>query len=80
MSGSDVQGHIESLVAEEHRLLEKAEGQTLDETERARLGEIDVQLDRYYDLLRQRRARAEFGQNEDGAHLRSGDTVEKYLQ
>ncbi len=80
MSANDAQAHIEALVAEEHALLEKADGVKLDDTERARLGEIDVQLDRYYDLLRQRRARAEFDQDEDRAHLRSADTVEKYLQ
>ncbi len=80
MSANDAQAHIEALVAEEHRLLEKADDAPLDENERTRLGEIDVQLDRYYDLLRQRRARAEFDQSEDRAHLRSADTVEKYLQ
>jgi hypothetical protein len=41
---------------------------------------VNVQLDRYYDLLRQRRAREEFGQDTSSAHLRSPDTVEKYLQ
>jgi hypothetical protein len=41
---------------------------------------VNVQLDRYYDLLRQRRARAEFGQDESLTAIRSGDTVEKYLQ
>jgi hypothetical protein len=41
---------------------------------------VNVQLDRYYDLLRQRRARAEFDQDPERAHIRSEDTVEKYLQ
>jgi hypothetical protein len=76
----DIQGHIEELVAEEHRLLDKAAASPLDDTERKRLEDVNVELDRYYDLLRQRRARDEFAQDPEQAHLRSGDTVEKYLQ
>ena len=69
---------IEGLVAEEHALLEK--GGTVSPAERSRLGEINVQLDRLWDLLRQRRAREEFGQDPSVAHERSAETVEKYLQ
>lgn len=69
---------IERLVAEEHALLDK--GAQAASHERTRLGEINVQLDRLWDLLRQRRAREEFGQNPDVAHERSAETVEKYLQ
>jgi hypothetical protein len=69
---------IEALVAEEHTLLEK--GGAVSSGERTRLGDINVQLDRLWDLLRQRRAREEFGQNPDTAHERSAETVEKYLQ
>jgi hypothetical protein len=39
-----------------------------------------VQLHRLWYLLRQGRARAEFGQNPDVATERSANTVEKYLQ
>jgi hypothetical protein len=80
MNSSDIQTHIEELVAEEHRLLDKASAAALDDTDKQRLADVNVQLDRYYDLLRQRRARDEFGQDPESAHLRSGDTVEKYLQ
>jgi hypothetical protein len=80
MNAGDIQAHIEELVAEEHRLFDKAAETALDETERQRLTDVNVQLDRYYDLLRQRRAREEFAQDAEAAHLRSGDTVEKYLQ
>lgn len=80
MNAGDIQGHIEELVAEEHRLLDKASGTALDDTDRKRLADVNVELDRYYDLLRQRRARDEFAQDPERAHLRSGDTVEKYLQ
>ena len=78
MNDQDVHQSIEKLVAEEHALLEK--GGAITDDERKRLGAINVQLDRMWDLLRQRRAREEFGQDPDSAHERSADTVEKYLQ
>lgn len=80
VNASDIQTHIEELVAEEHELLGRAESQPLDDAGRARLADVNVQLDRYYDLLRQRRARAEFEQDPESAQLRSADTVERYLQ
>ncbi len=79
MTAAEIQQHIEELVAEEHRL-RGSDRATLHETDRTKLAELEVQLDRYYDLLRQRRARAEFDQDPDRAQLRSGDTVEDYLQ
>lgn len=80
MNASNIQKHIEELVAEEHRLLDAGGAGAHDETARGRLEAVNVELDRYYDLLRQRRARDEFDQDPRDAHLRSGDTVEKYLQ
>jgi hypothetical protein len=80
MDDREVQDHIEALVAEEHRLFESARESGHTEGERARLEEIRIQLDRYWDLLRQRRAREEFGDDPDNAELRSSDTVERYLQ
>jgi hypothetical protein len=77
---TDVRSHIEELVAEEHRLFEKASEAPLEEADKKRLADVNVQLDRYYDLLRQRRARAEFDQDPERAHIRSEETVEKYLQ
>ncbi len=80
MNDRDVQGHIEELVAEEHRLLDAAGERKLEPAEHKRMTEVNVELDRYYDLLRQRRARDEFGQNSESAKLRAEDTVENYLQ
>jgi hypothetical protein len=74
----DLHQQIERLVGEEHALLEK--GGAVTAGERKRLGDINVQLDRVWDLLRQRRAREEFGQDPSVAHERSAETVEKYLQ
>ncbi|MGA2756861.1 MAG: DUF2630 family protein [Solirubrobacteraceae bacterium] len=81
MDDSVVQDHIEELVAEERRLYEAAGregGHTIDE--RARLDEVRVSLDRYWDLLRQRRAQEEFGLNPDDVSMRSADTVERFKQ
>jgi hypothetical protein len=76
----DVHAHIEELVAEEHRLWElESTGGSGDE-ERRRLADIKVELDRYWDLLRRRRAAASLGANEDEVPLRSEETVENYLQ
>jgi hypothetical protein len=80
MNDQDVQSHIEELVAAEHTLMEAAEANPLGAEDKAKLADINVQLDRYYDLLRQRRAREEFAQDPESAHLRAGETVEKYLQ
>jgi hypothetical protein len=76
----DVHAHIEELVAEEHRLWElEASGNSGDE-ERQRLADIKVELDRYWDLLRRRRAAGTVGASEDDVELRSEGTVENYLQ
>ncbi len=69
---------IEKLVAEEHALYEKEAG--LADDERARLDDLQVQLDRCWDLLRQRRARREFGNDPDRARARDAETVESYEQ
>jgi hypothetical protein len=76
----DVHAHIEELVAEEHRLWELEASGNSGDAERARLGQIKVELDRYWDLLRRRRAAASLGANEDSVELRSEETVENYLQ
>jgi hypothetical protein len=80
MNDNAIHRHIEDLVAEEHRLYDRSEDQPLTNDERKRLDELNVQLDRYYDLLRQRRAKREFGENPDRARMRSGQTVEQYVE
>jgi hypothetical protein len=76
----DVHGHIEELVAEEHRLWELESTGGSGEEERRRLADIKVELDRYWDLLRRRRAAVSAGGQEDNVGLRSEETVENYLQ
>jgi hypothetical protein len=76
----DVHAHIEELVAEEHRLWQLEADGTAGDEERRRLAQIKVELDRYWDLLRRRRAASALGANEDHVDLRSEETVENYLQ
>ena len=80
MEDQNVQNHIEELVAEEHRLLKAGEGGGLDAERHARLETVRIELDRLWDLLRQRRGLEEFGLDPDGASERGADTVEGYEQ
>ena len=48
--------------------------------DKQRLEQISVELDRCWDLLRQRRALRDAGQDPDDAEARDASTVEKYLQ
>ena len=71
---------IDDLVAEEHELRAKhAAGQINNADEQARLKALEVELDQCWDLLRQRRAKREYGESADDAQARSVDTVEGYL-
>jgi uncharacterized protein DUF2630 len=72
-----VLGKIETLVHEEQHLYGQ---QQLSDADQLRLQKIQVELDQCWDLLRQRRARREFGQNPDDAKVRSASIVENYEQ
>jgi len=76
----DVHAHIEELVAEEHRLWQHESSGNASESDRRRLSEIKVELDRYWDLLRRRRSAADSGADPEDVELRSEGTVEGYLQ
>jgi hypothetical protein len=78
MDDSNVQDHIEELVAEEHRLLDSHGSGGLSDDEHKRLGEVRVELDRYWDLLRQRRAHEQYGLDPDQTSVRDAETVEDY--
>lgn len=84
MSDESIADRIERLVAEEHNLRKQEEtdqhaAKDLQD-DRQRLRDVEVELDRCWDLLRQRRALREFGDDPDDAHVRDADTVERYLQ
>ncbi|HKE38075.1 MAG TPA: DUF2630 family protein [Candidatus Baltobacteraceae bacterium] len=80
MNDQQIRTHIEELVAEEHRLREHGDDGKLTAEDTERLKTIEVQLDQYWDLLRQRRARRDAGQDPNVAHLRSENVVEHYRQ
>ena len=80
MDDRQLMNRIGALVEEEHTLERQATGDGLDENQEARLRELEVQLDQCWDLLRQRRARRDAGQDPDTAQVRPEGTVEGYLQ
>jgi hypothetical protein len=80
MNDTEIRKHIESLVEEEHHLLEHGERGKLTDDDRERLDAISVRLDQFWDLLRQRRARRDAGQDPGVAHIRSEEIVEHYRQ
>ncbi|UJW31601.1 DUF2630 family protein [Saccharothrix sp. AJ9571] len=80
MADDDITERITQLIDEEHRIQRDHIGREATTEERDRLRAIEVQLDRYWDLLRQRQARRESGQNPEDADLRSANTVENYRQ
>lgn len=72
-----VLSHIDNLVKEEERLYAK---NGLTDDDQARLAEVKVALDQCWDLLRQRRALREFGEDPDKAKVRPAKIVENYEQ
>jgi hypothetical protein len=79
MEDTDILQHIERLVGEEDALYaHTADGHRMDGEQQRRLREVQVHLDQCWDLLRQRQARREFGEDPDEAALRSPGTVEGY--
>ena len=80
MKNGEIMQHIEQLVNEEHELLQQAEHGGLDDAQHARVKELEVSLDQCWDLLRQRRARRDAGQNPDSAAVRDPSIVEHYQQ
>ncbi len=84
MNDESIAARIETLVAEEHKLRGREEQDSAStdalETDQQRLREVEVELDRCWDLLRQRRALREAGADPEQAHARDADTVERYWQ
>jgi hypothetical protein len=80
MADEDLHARIQELAHEEHRLREAHVGVGLSAPEKARLSELEVSLDKAWDLLRQREARRRAGQDPDLAQERSTSVVEGYLE
>jgi hypothetical protein len=72
--------HIHELVAEEKQLRDSHTGKGINGDDLLRLESIERELDQAWDLLRQRRAREELGEDPDEVKERSINDVESYLQ
>ena len=77
---TQIHASIEQLVEEERELWERESAGNASDGDRQRLGELKVTLDQYWDLLRQRRALREAGQDPDAAEMRRRQVVEGYEQ
>ena len=81
MNDKEILSHIDELIATEHDLRTKvASGELSSAAERDRLRSVEEALDQCWDLLRQRRARREFGEDPDSAMVRPSAEVEGYQQ
>ena len=78
MDDAEVIQRIGALVEEEHALERSTASSGPDENTQQRLRDLEIALDQCWDLLRQRRARREFGQDPDDAHLRPAGIVRTY--
>ncbi len=76
MDDKTILDRITSLVDEEHRLRDNT---AAPEQNTERLKTIAEQLDQCWDLLRQRRAKREFGADPDAASPRDIGIVENYV-
>jgi len=81
MDDKQILAHIGELIKTEHELRGKvAAGELSTDAEHEQLRSVEEALDQCWDLLRQRRARAEFGENPDEVAERPAQEVEGYLQ
>jgi len=78
MDDADLIGKINELAREEHRLFELEGGGGGTDQDRERLKQLQVTLDQCWDLLRQRRALKEAGEDPSGARVRPSSTGEGY--
>jgi hypothetical protein len=81
MDDKEILGQIDELIQTEHELRAKvADGTLSSDEEHARLRAVEASLDQCWDLLRQRRARREYGEDPSGTAPRPESEVESYLQ
>ena len=81
MDDKDIMARINDLIDTEHDLRgQLARGELSSEQERERLRSTEEALDQCWDLLRQRRAKREFGDSPENAAARPVSEVEGYQQ
>ncbi|MCC3294525.1 DUF2630 family protein [Arthrobacter sp. zg-Y411] len=79
MEAQDIQHRIQELVTQEQSLRDTDPAET-PEKHAEELRRVEEQLDQCWDLLRQRRAKLDAGQNPDEAQPRPISEVEGYRQ
>jgi hypothetical protein len=81
MDDKEILTTIDDLIKTEHDLRARlADGELTSDQEHEQLRAVEEQLDQCWDLLRQRRARREFGEDPSGSATRPASEVEGYLQ
>jgi hypothetical protein len=81
MDEHQILSQIAALMEREHELRGRLQrGELSTDQEHQQLSALEGALDQCWDLLRQRRARREFGQGADDVEVRSVQQVENYLQ
>ena len=79
MTDNNVHDRIQDLIDQEHSLRDQlGKGEISRAEENEQLKSIETQLDQCWDLLRQRRAKREFGEDPRNADVRPASTVEGY--
>jgi hypothetical protein len=80
MTDEEILQRIHTLVAEEHKLRDERVAQRLSQAEEnEQVKRLEIALDQCWDLLRQRRARKEFGEDPSQAEVRPPGEVEGYI-
>jgi len=81
MDDKEILGRIDDLIKTEHKLRARlAAGELTSADENSALKSAEEALDQCWDLLRQRRARREFGEDPGMAEARPASEVEEYWQ
>lgn len=76
-SNKSVMDHIKELTEREEHLHGK---ENISDDDVKELHKIKSELDQYWDLLRQRRALQDAGEDPERAKMRSKDTIDKYVE
>lgn len=77
MDDNAIMAHIKELTERQEQLYGR---EVLTDQEVDELHKIKPEQDQYWDLLRQRRALRDAGENPDRAAMRSANTIENYKE
>lgn len=79
MDDKSVIQQIDKLAREEHELFERESHGKATGADQQRMQQLETLLDQCWDLLRQRSAKREFGQDPNEAKVRDPKTVKGYI-